>query len=457
MSAPPERSNLAALLRALADPTRLMVLVWALFAVVFFSGPLDYFRQPRMATWAWIGIGVGLFAASALAAGRLPARWFAVDEPETVPSERIERLVLITAVLGLAGAALIALDKVWLSGLDYSRGLAAVRFQRAAEIEAGIDVRRSPLLYVGYLTFSFSYAAALLYILRGEVVRRPIVAAAAEVSVASPVVYSLLYGGRNPILLFFVLLMGGILVRARRGRSLLPAVPALRLKLAVVVLLFLAYVNYTWEDRRSYWKIETYPRFVEIAHERWQTRPKSWVDRAVSGHWAPAGLVMNLISSDLYLTHSVITFDKIVERHGDFARCWGLYQVGLLAPLVNKAPAGSALLRQMYRQLRATETYGWFPTAWGAWYIDFGLGGAVGAVVAWGMASGWAHRLVRLRDDLAGELLLSFALATVVFSPINAVFGMANNILIFGSLVATALACRLGGPRLVLRSAHAAC
>jgi len=449
-------SRLAAAGHALADPVRLMVLVWAVFTIVFLCGPLDYLRQPRPVTWLWMTFGIGLFAAGVLSARSLPARWFGVAEAAEVRSRRIERLIAVTALIGLAGAALIAVDKLLLSGLDYSRGLAAVRFQRVAEIEAGIEVPRSPLLYVGYLTFSFSYAAALLYILRGEVAR-PTVAALAQLAVASPVVYSLLYGGRNPILLFFVLLAGGILVRARRGRAALPPVPALRLKLAIALVLFVAYVDYTWEDRRSEWKIETYPRFVEVAREHWQAQPKPWVDRAVTNHRAPAGLVMNVVSSGLYLTHGAITFDKIVERHRDFARCWGLYQVGLLAPLVRKSPAGTALLRRMDQQLRDTDTFGWFPTAWGAWYIDFGLGGAAAAVLAWGMASGWAYRLVRLGDDLAGELLLGFALATVLLSPINAAFGMANSILIFGSLVVTALACRLGGPRRVLRGSHPPC
>jgi hypothetical protein len=427
----PARQRPTARAARLGHPAVFMSVIWLVYAGLFAIGPLEFLRQPGATTWSLVAGGVGLFVAAALLADRHTRAEGRRLEPSLA---LVERMILVTAVAGLVGIGLIAVDKLFLSGLDYSKGLAHVRFQRVEEIEAGIDVPRSPLLYLGTATFSFSYVAALLYVLRGEGVRFG-VAALAEISIVSPVAYALVYGGRNPIMLFFVLLVGGMLARGAGGRRLLPPMRGLWIKLALGLVLFAGYVNYTWKDRRQMWRYDEYATFLRVVGDRWQARPKPWLDETMaSGILAPA-TVMDAMSLGLYVTHSVTTLDKIVRRRHELDRFWGNYQCGVFAPLVRRLPGGAALLERLFVQLRVTGTYGWFPTAWGALLVDFGPGGAELAVLAWGLAAGWAYARVRQGADLRAELMLSFVLATIAFSPITAPFGMANSALVFISLL----------------------
>ena len=107
--------------------------------VLYAVGPIHYNEAPQLTTWFFVLASVSAFAIGGLLAtsrgrvGRVVSAGFA----EAVTRRRIDRVVLIAAILGLFGAACIALDKLLLSGLDFSQGIAAIRFERVEATEAG--------------------------------------------------------------------------------------------------------------------------------------------------------------------------------------------------------------------------------------------------------------------------------------------------------------------------------
>src|SRR5437762_9155258 len=154
-----------AIARGIGTPPILMAITWAGLFLLFYLGPAEYQQSPSVSTWLLAALGLVIFSIACAIALSLPVSGSAI--PATV----IEKAILLSSALGLIGAALIVLDKVLLSGLDYSQGLTSVRYMRIDQINAGIEIERSPLLYLSYLTFSFSYASVTLYFLEAERVR----------------------------------------------------------------------------------------------------------------------------------------------------------------------------------------------------------------------------------------------------------------------------------------------
>lgn len=422
---------------AMAQPTRLMLLTWILFALVFTFGPLDYFRDIKIHTWLAIAFSIVLFISGIFSATMVPIP----KSTAVISPSRVNTAIMVTASVGIVGILLLAYDKVLLSGLDYTQGLAAVRFQRDIEVAGGIEVPRSGFLYLGYAVFSFGYCAVILFLLNAEMVRG-LPAAAAQIAVASPIIYSLLYGGRAPMLLLVLLAGGAGLVRTLVRKPLLPRAHWIRPKLIALFLGLLLYNNYTWEERRQISSIEGYSGYLKVASKYWSLAPKVWVNEAVLDGRLPAQATMNILSNTLYLTHSVVTLDKMIEHRSLFSPYLGAYQIGIVSPIMRVFFPGARIVDRMTEDLQESGTFGWFPSAWGAWFMDLGAFGAMVAIFIWGLLSGLAYRLVRRRSGSGAQLLLSFALASVLVSPLNAPFGLSNSFLIFCAMVVTAWAMR---------------
>ena len=114
-----------------------------------------------------------------------------------------------------------------------------------------IEIKRTALLYVGYLLFSFGFASVVLFLLRGEQIRGW-AAALAQLSILSPVGYALLYAGRMPILFVILLTIAAVLVRLAQGRRALPEGHHLFIKMIALVLMFGIYSSAIWLSRRSF-------------------------------------------------------------------------------------------------------------------------------------------------------------------------------------------------------------
>ena len=153
------------LARGLSSPAILMVAVWCVTLICVAVGPVVYPGQPSITVLALVAIGVSLFVL-AHQAGAWCFRSGLRPNLPAPPSHTVNVAVVTTSLLGGAGIALIALDRIFLSGVnnaDYAELL------RCAPVLVDIiEIKRTPFLYVGYLTFSFGFASLVLFLLKGE-------------------------------------------------------------------------------------------------------------------------------------------------------------------------------------------------------------------------------------------------------------------------------------------------
>lgn len=238
------------LARGLASPAILIVVVWCIALIGVAFGPIDYPMQPSPAVLALVAAGVSLFILAHWTGAWFFGIWFRQRPNWSAPSARIlNRVVIISSLVGIGGIGLIALDRLVLSGVSASGYAGLLRC--APGLVDFIEIKRTPFLYLGYLTFSFCFASLVLLLLKGEEIRGW-AAVLAQLSIVSPVGYALLYSGRMPILFGIVLIISAVLVRFGQGRRPLPHGHHLFIKMVLVVLAFAIYSNAIWASRQKF-------------------------------------------------------------------------------------------------------------------------------------------------------------------------------------------------------------
>jgi hypothetical protein len=174
--------------------------------------------------------------------------------------------------------------------------------------------------------------------------------------------------------------------------------------------------------------------------ESWHVRPREYVLSAIESGQLSLRAARDLLSTFFYLTHSVRALDLVWNARGQFSPHWGIYEIGVISPLVRVFFPQSQLLTSLNTELKSTEVYGFFPTAWAAAYIDFGAAGAVIYILIWGFAAGWSAFGARHSTLATPAMLLTFVLASVLLSPIQGPLGIANSAMVLFSMVITGIA-----------------
>ena len=557
--------QLLKIVRGLSSPAILIVAVWCAILIGVAIGPIDYSLQPSMPVLVLVATGIILFVLAHQGGAWCFRIWLQRRPKLSAPPRRMLNVVVAaTSLAGLAGITLIALDRILLSGVS-NAGYAEL-LRCAPALVDFIEIKRTPLLYLGYFTFSFGFAALILFLLLGEEISGW-AAIVAQLSILSPIGYALLYSGRMPILFAIVLIIAAALVRISQGRRALPAGRHLLIKMVVALMLFVAYSSAMWssrqnfctqmsglirqlqermqardlapapapakqaelehrspnvrqpdpggsppskpdvvnkagpngnpegnstpdQDNRSDRKIDgnqpaagvqqesgpTGPPssvdsisgtdlsklmgdkrgsgsrerspdvggLLATMQESWHVRPREYVLSAIESGRLSANTAMGLMSTYFYLTHGTRILDLTWHARAQFAPLWGVYEVGILSPILRVFFPANQVLPSMNMQLRSAEIYGFFPTAWAAAYIDFGAAGAVIYILIWGFAAGWSAFGARHSALVTPALLLTFILASVILSPIQGPLGIANSAMVLVSMIIVGLAIDLG-------------
>ncbi|MDA9493378.1 hypothetical protein [Bradyrhizobium sp. CCBAU 11361] len=474
-----------------------MTLIWLGVLLFVAIGPIDYPGQPSVVVLTVVAIGLAIFLLSYRGGKLVFDRWFALQARSPRPSTRmLNNVATFASLVGIVGIALVALDRTVLSGVSNSSYAELLRC--APGLVDTIAIKRTPLLYGGYLMFSFGFVSVVLFLLKGEEIRGW-AAALGQLSIVSPVGYALLYSGRMPILFVFVLVAMAMLVRVAQGRTLLPRGHYLLLKTGIAVSLFAVYSSAIWSSRQSFCT-QMLPLIAELEQEKnqrdasvaydpaasggiprpkpaetiaatelnkriveaqkvqqaapvassadaflpkmlmaWNVMPRGYVTSAIdSGRLSARGAMIGL-STYFYLTHGVRTIDIVWKARDKFTPQWGVYEIGVLSPLLRIYFSNSDQVAVMEAELRAAAIYGFFPTAWAAAFIDFGLVGAIIYVAIWGAVAGWSAAGSRHSGLMTPQLLLVFVLASVLLSPVQGPLGMANSALVLVSMLVTGL------------------
>jgi hypothetical protein len=547
--------QLARSARIFSSPTVLIVTVWSVLLVVTAIGPIDYSNQPSCAVFAIVGIGISLF----LLAQQAGAWCFRVGFGNRTngPAPRTDWLSLVVGIsscAGIAGIGLIALDRIVLSGVSTSAYAELLRC--APDLIDMVEIKRTSLIYVGYLLFSFGFASVVLFLLRGEQIGGW-AAVLAQLSILSPIGYALLYAGRMPILFVILLTIAAVLVRLAQGRRALPEGHHLFVKMIVLLLVFGIYSSAIWASRRNFCTqmsglvrelehrmqkreaelakareqqhadigqqastaepeaepkspvspvspsassrpaptkgaasqgagakppaakspadakqgtaptdaisagdigkmivaAETRPKdgggddvktLLRTMDQAWHTKPSGYVISAIeSGHFSP-GAAVTVLSMYFYLTHGVRILDTTWRERDRLSPHWGVYQVGVLSPILRVFFPQSDELLTLKNELQSAGLHGFFPTVWAAAYIDFGVAGAVIYILIWGFAAGWSTFGVRHSTLATPALLLTFVIATILLSPVQGPLGISNSALVLVSIIIVGLAADLG-------------
>jgi len=487
----------------LSSPAILMVVVWIGTLFLVAVGPIDYPGQPSVIVLSVVALGLAIFLLSHQGGKLIFDRWFVhqVSSPR-VSARALNNVTMAVSLFGIVGIALVALDRTILSGV--SNGMYAELLRCAPGLVDAVAIKRTPLLYGGYAMFSFGFVSVVLFLLKGEEIRGW-AAALAQLSIISPVGYALLYSGRMPILFVLVLIAMTMLVRLVQGRTLLPRGHHLVLKTIIAVGLFAVYSSSIWASRQSFC-IQMSPLITELQQEKterdasavaagptlsgdaprpkaaegitatelnkrvaeaqavappassassteavlammlqaWNVKPRDYVASAIESSRVSARGAMIGLSTYFYLTHGVRTIDIVWKARDKFTPHWGVYEVGVLSPLLRVFLPESDQVAVMESELRAAVIYGFFPTAWAAAFIDFGLVGAIIYVGIWGGIAGWSAAGSRHSTLMTPPLLLVFVLASILLSPVQGPLGMANSALVLGAMLVTGITLDFG-------------
>jgi hypothetical protein len=475
--------NILRLVHGIASPVILIAVTWGATLIAVAIGPVDYSLQSFVSVLVLVAVGLSLFILADRAGAWVFRIWSRNRTNTLEPSlQLLNNVVAITSFAGLVGIGLIAFDRIILSGVGLSGYAELLRC--APGLVDFVDIRRTPLLYLGYLTFSFGFASPVLFLLRGEEIRGWS-AILAQLSILSPIAYALIYAGRMPILFEIVLLIAAMLVRITQGRPPFPRGHLVLVKIIVVFALFVSYSSSMWSTRQSFCVQmggliqELQDRINESEHtlrpvtpvsavdlkkmieerkasldvgkaahsadigallatmqETWHARPRDYVLSAIASGSLSPNSAMIFLSTYFYLTHGVRILDLTWQDRKQFSPNWGIYEIGVLSPIIRVFLPQSRSLASLNEQLKSAEVYGFFPTVWAAAYIDFGTAGAVIYILIWGFIAGYSSLAVRHSMLVMPALLLTFVLTSIVLSPIQGPLGVANSALVFASMVA---------------------
>src|SRR5688572_33259806 len=115
----------------------LLVAVWSATILSFTLGPVSYHDTIRPETWLFILACIAAFAIGG-ALGRWPAVPFDREPPSARYERRVASVVMLLAAIGILGAIGLIVERLFLSGVDYSAGFTAARLARSEEVDAAL-------------------------------------------------------------------------------------------------------------------------------------------------------------------------------------------------------------------------------------------------------------------------------------------------------------------------------
>ncbi|MBZ0215688.1 MAG: hypothetical protein K8F25_03965 [Fimbriimonadaceae bacterium] len=466
------------------DPAWILLLVWIAALIIFSFGPVRYEETSLWTLFGIIGGGLIIFTAGSLAGKRLP-------QPNKIESDpRIDKLLNFviagSAILGVLGVTAIAIDRFILSGVDGE--FYALLLRCAPHLVDLFEIKRTPLLYVGYLTFSLSYVALALYWIEAESTR-PWAAWTAHLAIISPFAYAHIYAGRMPILLMILLIVGASMARLLQGKTMIPCGQLLLLKASVVVAAMLIYSVWITDSRQDGCtatvretlnyvsglrdsddnkiqlsrkqfgellllienargkvvepiqdnsSLNRYDRLADHINRNWPAKTATYMRNLVE-HGLPVPVAQIVLFGSFYFIHSPVMLGRIVEHNDRLSPFYGFYQIGILSPIERLFFPDSGIAARMFEETANANIRGYYTSIWGGSFLDFGLFGGIVYLFLFGLMAGYAWRGTQLGNAKLNPLLLSFCICTVVLSTVNGPLGISNPTLIFGSLLVVGL------------------
>jgi hypothetical protein len=414
-------------------PLRLMFWTWAVYLLLFFVlAPFEYHRPIHTITVAFLTCCLGAFAfgciygASTRSRGGIPAVKHVIRK-----DKQLDATVYQCALLGICGTLLVIADRVISGGFSFSKSIGEVRLEQVLDLGSG---RSSPfLLLIGMATYSFSNVAVILYLLKGEICAR---ATGRLVCLCwfSPAIVVAMYGGRSSAVLLLVEVLATGHIRKSAGRSFIARAPFLRPVLAVYALIVTAGFLYVFASRAEAFGSRTTSDVVYGFSEK----ANADIAPELAHYLEDTGLVGSFVSTSLmsaaYVTHPLPELDYLLTENDDAGPFFGAYQCGYLFFKVVNVLLGIG----QWNIEDEIHHSGWFLTAYGAMYLDFGLWFAPFVMIVFGFVTQQLYQRAVVAGSVIAGLYLTQAYAIVIASPIHSAVCTGNFMqILVSSLVAT--------------------
>ena len=177
---------------------------------------------------------------------------------------------------------------------------------------------------------------------------------------------------------------------------------------------------------------------LAVMQESWHVKPREYVLSAIEFGYLSPSTAANGLSTYFYLTHGVRVLDVTWHARAQFSPHWASTRSEF--SILRVFFPQNSQLASMGEELKSTDVLGFFPTAWGAAYIDFGAAGAIIYVLIWGFAAGSSASGARRSTLVTPSLLLSFMLASILLSSVQGPLGIANSAMVLASMAVLGLA-----------------
>ncbi|NCJ07080.1 hypothetical protein GS597_11285 [Synechococcales cyanobacterium C] len=434
---------------------------WLIWLLLYVFGPFRYTIPLNLFVFLFIAICIVSFCVGDSVASHLVSRrtnksnaLFSAIESLNDPlyfykaKVRLSNFLIYIVFVGFLGGIFFIIVKLFFSGLDYSQGVSAARFQsQVTDFQGGASV--SIIAYLSYVLFPFSIVAFLASFLTDSLSRKAKILS--RLSFLIPVIVNVLTGGRGTIL-HTLLLALSLPLAGRKNRNIFNAYQLFLRKISnklslkkvfkilfvlMIIILFLYYWMYIYVDRRNLNANNDALVYLDYAKSTYGIYPGKLLENLMARGLISPELVLNMMQSFYYFTHGPLVFSKMIDSQVSVGPYFGQYQVPLLMTLSRIFLPDLSVSTQVILELKQAGTYGSFPSAWGSFFLDFGWIGALIEAFLLGCMCKIIYIFAVSKDQLGDKLFLLFVMTSIYISPAVPPLGISLNAFVFVAFLFT--------------------
>lgn len=412
--------------KILLHPAFLMIGFWFFIYALYFLAPIVQTPPVSLMGAAFVGSMIFVFCIGSMLGGSgkrpVQASFTAATQLDLGLAKLINTLFLI----GISGVLLGLYGKILsVENISFC-SFSALRAARAQQLLGANTLSSSVLSGVGFFTYPAGIVAIVISFIRFETLSA-LTRYLLIFYVFLLFLLSMVVGGRSIIFVIILFLFLAVYVRYCQGLTAVPKSRGLKYLLVILVIAFLSYSMLIWKVRADCTG-QSVDSFLAHAESVWGVKPSASLESVdVQGQ---SNFIRSIVSSIFYVTQSLSVVEKILGMD-EPPVLLGAYHIDLVAAALRVFPEGSQFLTQGYSALLNSNVYGFFTSAWGALYIDFGFFGAYLAVLFWGLLAGYSYRLARLDIHSDRVTHYVFWMYSVLISFVSPPFGFSNSAVIF--------------------------
>ncbi|MDM7980537.1 MAG: oligosaccharide repeat unit polymerase [Rhizobium sp.] len=407
----------------LIHPGILMLLVWLSASISFFALPYTLtFRSLDAEALLILFLYLFSFCFSAFLAAPL----------RSPNSEKLVRIISygsarsLLALASLFSISMFILDMLQRGAFDLG-ALADYRTMQAQALLHGEASSSSIFFKLAFLTYPASYSYIAMMIIVSP--RIPFLKIGV-LGIAPAILAAFLMGGRTPILCAIFISSVSLYIRLNYANSLLdPAerkdLLTPRRKFTFIVLVALAFIYFCQVFILRADSVGGTDAMFRLTGSIWGVMfDGPAADALVSLIGAKATYLL-LVFSWYFNQGVLISNDVFASYGGDYL--WGAYGIDLVSAVVRRVDP--VWLSDGFDELLSLQVYGFFPSAFGSLFVDFGFYGLIVTSI-WGWLSGFVYLKVQSSSDIRYLVVFAFVIMGVIFSLINTPLGFGNGLMI---------------------------